>query len=46
MGKLRNFISQITVHKDDRDSFIENEIKYMGPGEMPKEEDEPKQSGK
>lgn len=39
MGKLRNFISHITVHQKDKDSFIKNELADMGPGEKPKEED-------
>ena len=52
MGKLKNFISHITVHKKDKDLFIENELKFMGPGQKPGEtlgaekKDEPKRTRK
>ena len=32
MGKFRNFISHITVHKKDVDSFVEGELAGMGRG--------------
>lgn len=33
MGKISNLISSITVKKEDRDSFIGNELVTMGKGE-------------
>lgn len=33
MGKIKNFISKITVHKKDTESFINNELVSMGSGE-------------
>lgn len=33
MGILRNLISKITVHQEEKESFIENEVKQMGKGE-------------
>lgn len=39
MGKLRNFISHITVRQKDKEAFIKGELADMGPGIKPKEED-------
>lgn len=33
MGKISNLISSITVKKEDRESFIDNELVTMGKGE-------------
>lgn len=34
MGKLKTFLSAITVRKDEK-SFIDNELAGMGPGKKP-----------